>query len=42
MPILAHPVLHGAIVPLGISLDTLSEIGAYADGYLHMTVAMMR
>ena len=42
MPILAHPVLHGAIVPLGINLDTLSEIGSYADGYLHMTVTMIR
>jgi autophagy-related protein 5 len=42
MPILAHPVLHGAIVPLSISLDTLSEVGAYADGYLHMTVTMIR
>ena len=42
MPILAQPVLHGAIVPLSISLDTLSEIGSYADGYLHMTVIMIR
>lgn len=42
MPLLAQPVLHGAIVPLSISLETLSEIGAYADGYLHMTVTMIR
>ncbi|KIW01474.1 hypothetical protein, variant 1 [Verruconis gallopava] len=42
MPLLAQPVLHGAIVPLGVSLDTLSEIASYADGFLHMTVAMIR
>jgi autophagy-related protein 5 len=42
MPILAYPILHGAIVPLGISLDALSELGSYADGYLHMTVMMIR
>jgi hypothetical protein len=42
MPLLAQPVLHGAFVPMGINLDTLSEIGAYADGFLHMTVTMIR
>jgi len=40
-PLLALPVLHGAIVPLAIGIETLAEIAAYADGFLHIAVVMM-
>jgi hypothetical protein len=33
--------LHGAIVPLAIGIETLAEIAAYADGFLHIAVVMM-
>lgn len=40
-PLLALPVLHGAVVPLGVNLEELAEYCAYADGFLHIAVAMM-
>ncbi|KAF1984553.1 hypothetical protein K402DRAFT_447573 [Aulographum hederae CBS 113979] len=40
-PILALPVLHGAVVPLAAVLEELARVGAYADGFLHIVVVMM-
>jgi autophagy-related protein 5 len=40
-PLLALPVLHGAVVPLGVGLEELAEFCAYADGFLHIAVVMM-
>lgn len=40
-PLLAIPVLHGAVVPLGVSLQELAETSSYADGFLHIAVVMM-
>ena len=39
-PILARPVLHGAVVPLGVKLEELLREAAYADGWLHLGVVM--
>nr|OQO27579.1 hypothetical protein B0A51_05209 [Rachicladosporium sp. CCFEE 5018] len=40
-PILAQPMLHGAVVPLLADLLDLSRVASYADGFLHITVIMM-
>ncbi|KAK5008476.1 Autophagy protein 5, partial [Cryomyces antarcticus] len=40
-PLLAHAVLHGAVVPLGAVLQDLGKALAYADGFLHVVVVMM-
>lgn len=40
-PLLALPVLHGAVVPLSASLDELSRAASYADGWLHVAIKMM-
>lgn len=41
-PILAKPVLHGVVVPMGADLAALVTQGAtYADGWLHVGVVMM-
>jgi autophagy-related protein 5 len=40
-PLLAHPILHGAIVPLSVSIEELAEFACYADGFLHVAIAMM-
>jgi autophagy-related protein 5 len=36
----AYPVLHGAIVPLSVGLEELAEWASYADGFLHLVVAL--
>ena len=36
----AYPVLHGSIVPLSVVLDELAEWASYADGFLHLVVAL--
>jgi len=41
-PLLAYPFLHGAIVPLNVNLAELAEYACYADGFLHIAIAMMR
>lgn len=38
--LIALPVLQGSIVPLGVSIETLAEVAAYADGFLRITVVM--
>ena len=40
-PILAKPVLHGTVVPLGASLEELVKAAAYLDGWVHLGVMMM-
>lgn len=40
-PLLAIPVLHGAVVPLGVGFQELAELCSYADGFLHIAVVMM-
>src|SRR2546423_4633085 len=39
-PVLARPVLHGAIVPMGSHLEELTRCAAYADGWLGVVVVM--
>lgn len=40
-PILAEPVLHGAVVPFRAPLEELMREAAYADGWLHLCVVMV-
>ena len=39
--LLAHPVLHGAVVPMSASLEDLGRAAAYPDGFLHVAVIML-
>lgn len=39
--ILAEPILHGATVPFDAPLEELMREAAYADGWLHLGVAMV-
>lgn len=41
IPMLAQPVLHGAVLPLGTPVEELLRVAAYADGWLHVNVVMM-
>ncbi|KAF2090488.1 autophagy protein 5 [Saccharata proteae CBS 121410] len=40
-PLLAVPVLHGAVVPLSAVVEDLVKAAAYADGFLHVVVSML-
>ncbi|KAI4275578.1 MAG: hypothetical protein LQ337_003130 [Flavoplaca oasis] len=40
-PILARPVLHGAVVPLNSQLEGLLKEVAYLDGWLHIGLVMI-
>lgn len=40
-PILAKPVLHGCVVPMGAPVEELLRHAAYLDGWLHLGVVMM-
>ena len=40
-PILAKPVLHGAVVPMTAQIETLLREASYLDGWLHLGVVMM-
>ena len=40
-PILAKAVLHGAVIPMGASVEELMRGAAYLDGWLHIGVMMM-
>ncbi|KAL9137553.1 MAG: hypothetical protein Q9175_001239 [Cornicularia normoerica] len=40
-PILAEAVLHGAVVPMGASVEELMRIAAYLDGWIHLGVMMI-
>jgi autophagy-related protein 5 len=39
-PVLARPVLHGAVVPMSSHLEELTRCAAYADGWLGVVVVM--
>ena len=40
-PLLAQPVLHGAVVPLSANAEELVRTAAYADGWMHICVLML-
>lgn len=40
-PLLAQPVLHGAVVPMSAGIEELGRTAAYADGFLCVVVAML-
>lgn len=40
-PILAKPVLHGCVVPMGAPVEELLKSAAYLDGWLHLGIVMM-
>ncbi|MCJ1375305.1 autophagy protein 5 [Loxospora ochrophaea] len=40
-PILAKPVLHGAVVPLRAGVEEVLRAGAFLDGWLHLGIVMM-
>lgn len=40
-PVLAVPVLHGAVVPMSAPVEELMRAAAFADGFLHVVVAML-
>ncbi|MCJ1308870.1 autophagy protein 5 [Agyrium rufum] len=40
-PILAKPVLHGAVVPLSANVEELLRCAAYLDGWIHLGVMMI-
>ncbi|CAI6341861.1 unnamed protein product [Periconia digitata] len=39
--LLAHAVLHGAVLPLGASVEELIRATSYLDGWLHIAIIMM-
>ncbi|WPH01156.1 Hypothetical protein R9X50_00399100 [Acrodontium crateriforme] len=40
-PLLAQPVLHGAVTPMSANLEDLGKACAYLDGFLHIAVVML-
>ena len=40
-PLLAQPVLHGAVVPMAAVMEELGRTAAYTDGFLHVAVVML-
>lgn len=40
-PLLAQPVLHGAVVPMSAIMEDLGKAAAYPDGFLHVAIAML-
>lgn len=40
-PILAKPVLHGSVVPMGAPMEELLKSVAYLDGWLHLGIVVM-
>ncbi len=40
-PILAKPVLHGSVVPMGALVEELLRRAAYLDGWVHLGLVMM-
>lgn len=40
-PLLAQPVLHGAVLPMSAQLDTLTRAASYLDGFLHIAIVML-
>jgi len=40
-PLLAQPVLHGAVVPMAAGLEDLGRVVSYGDGFLHVAIVML-
>lgn len=40
-PILATPVMHGAVLPLSAPVEDLLRAASYTDGFLHISVTML-
>ena len=40
-PLLAQPVLHGAVLPMSAPVEELARAAAYTDGFLHIAVVML-
>jgi autophagy-related protein 5 len=40
-PLLAQPVLHGTVVPMGAVMEDLGRAAAYPDGFLHVAIVML-
>lgn len=40
-PLLAQPVLHGAVVPMSSNMEELGRVAGFGDGFLHVAVVMM-
>lgn len=40
-PVLACPVLHGAVVPMSAGVEDLCRAASYTDGFLHIAVTML-
>lgn len=40
-PILARPVMHGAVVPMSAPVEDLLRAASYTDGFLHIAVVML-
>lgn len=40
-PLLAQPVLHGAVAPMAANFEELGRAAAYCDGFLHVAVVML-
>ncbi|KAI4740687.1 putative autophagy protein Apg5 [Aureobasidium sp. EXF-12298] len=40
-PLLAAPVLHGAVVPMNAPVEDLMRAAAFTDGFLHIVVVML-
>lgn len=39
-PLIARPLLHGATIPLTANLDELARWACYADGWIHVVIAV--
>jgi len=40
-PVLAIPVLHGAVLPMSATMEDLGRASTYADGFLHVAVVLL-
>lgn len=40
-PLLAQPVLHGAVAPMSANLEQIGRVAGFGDGFLHVAVVMM-
>jgi autophagy-related protein 5 len=39
--VVARPVLHGAVLPMGAVLEEVMRAAAYLDGWIHLGVEMI-
>lgn len=40
-PVLATPVLHGAVVPMNAPVEELMRAATFTDGFLHVVIVML-